>query len=256
MKCKALPGAKTNVPDHTGARIGMWLFLFTEILLFGGLFLLYAVYRTRFPEDFHYSAGTLDTMMGAVNTMILLTSGLTMMLAMVSLEKRNRKHTAWFLCGTILLGLLFLVNKYFEWSAKFHQGLYPNSEVMQTHTPGESVFYSLYYLATGLHGLHIVVGLIILGFMLYFVLRWPRKKVRLTTVNTDALTIKDGKGDTILDYKEESDETIGEIEMNLIYHEHEDIADRLWIKMENSGLYWHLANVIRIFLFPLFYLIT
>ncbi len=160
------PGTGDHISDHTGARIGMWLFLFTEILLFAGLFLLYAVYRAKFPEDFHFCAGTPDTLMGGINTAVLLTSSLTMVLAVVSFEKGMRKLTSLFLGGTLLLGLLFLVNKYFEWSAKFAHGLYPNSEVLASHTPGEAVYYSLYYLMTGLHGLHIVIGLVILVVML------------------------------------------------------------------------------------------
>ena len=200
--------------DATGARIGMWLFLFTEVLLFGGLFLLYAVYRSKFPQDFHFCAAELDTFMGALNTAILLTSSLTMVLAVTSLEKKNKKLTSLFLVITMIFGVIFLVNKYFEWSAKFQHHIYPNSEVLQTHPAGENIFYSMYYLMTGLHGLHIVIGLIILTVMLIMV----SKK----TQNPD----------------------------------NEDELDRLHIKVENSGLYWHLVDIIWIFLFPLFYLIT
>lgn len=240
--------------DHTGARIGMWLFLFTEILLFGGLFLLYAVFRSQFPEDFHFAAGTLDTFMGAVNTVILLTSSLTMVLAVASLERRNRKHASWFLIVTMLLGVLFLVNKFFEWSAKFHHGLYPNSEVLQQHTAGENVFYSLYYLMTGLHGLHIVIGLVILGVMLFLVLRRPRKRIRLSGLSSTGFALRDEAGETLWEHREE--ETVREMEVSLIYTDNEDITDRQGIKLENAGLYWHLVDVIWIFLFPLFYLIT
>ncbi len=239
--------------DYLGARIGMWLFLFTEVLLFGGLFLLYAVYRHTFPEDFHFAATTLNTFMGTVNTMILLTSSLTMVLAIVSLERKSRKNASIFLGITILLGVLFLVNKYFEWSAKFHHGLYPNSEVLQTHTPGENVFYSLYYLMTGLHGLHIVIGLTILTVMLVMVSRKPSRKVRLEKINSSDLRLVQGDG-TLWEHKET--EPVEAVRMELIYPEHEDVTDRRLIKLENSGLYWHLVDVIWIFLFPLFYLIT
>ena len=244
--------------DHTGARIGMWLFLFTEILLFGGLFLLYAVYRSKFPEDFHFAAGTLDTFMGSLNTLILLTSSLTMVLAVAHLERKNRKYAAIFVSATMLMGVLFLINKYFEWSAKFHHGLFPNSEVLQQHTGGENVFYSLYYLMTGLHGLHIIIGLVILGTMLYFVIRRPRKKVRLSGVNSTGLTLKNQSGETLWEHSEtgEGTEPVREIEMSLVYTDNEDITDRQGIKLENAGLYWHLVDVIWIFLFPLFYLIT
>lgn len=239
--------------DHVGARIGMWLFLFTEVLLFGGLFLLYAVYRHNFPEDFHYAASTLDTFMGTLNTIVLLTSSLTMVLSIVSLERKNRRNASIFLGVTMFLGVIFLVNKYFEWSAKVHHGLYPNSEVMQSHTPGENVFYSLYYLMTGLHGLHIVIGLVILGVMFYIVSRKPSRKVRLERINSTKLSLVQADG-TLWEHKET--EPVEAVRMELIYPEHEDVTDRRLIKLENSGLYWHLVDVIWIFLFPLFYLIT
>jgi len=240
--------------DHEGARIGMWLFLFTEVLLFGGLFLLYAVYRSKFPADFHYGASTLDTFMGTFNTIILLTSSLTMVLACASLERRNRRNASIFLSITILFGIFFLVNKYIEWSAKIHHGIYPNSEILQTHTPGESVFYSLYYLMTGLHGIHIIIGLILLGVMLYHVRRYPRRKVQLTNVGTNAVGIFGTNDETLWRHKEE--ETVETMNLELVYRSNEDITDTLMIKLENSGLYWHLVDVIWIFLFPLFYLIT
>jgi cytochrome c oxidase subunit 3 len=240
--------------DHVGARIAMWLFLFTEILLFGGLFLLYAVYRSRFSEDFHFAAGTLDTFMGAVNTMVLLTSSLTMVLAVTHMERKNRKYTGVFLSVTMLLGVFFLINKYFEWSAKFHHGLYPNSEVLQTHTAGENVFYSLYYLMTGLHGLHVIIGIAILVFMLYRVSRQPMKKIRLAAVNSAGLSLLGKEGQTLWQHTDA--EPVEEIRLGLVYKEHDDVTDRDAVQVENAGLYWHLVDVIWIFLFPLFYLVT
>lgn len=201
--------------DHTGARIGMWLFLFTELLLFGGLFLLYSVYRSQHPADFHFCAAELDTALGAVNTAILLTSSLTMVLAAAFLVQKRRKQAALFLTATMLLGILFLVNKYFEWSAKFAHGLYPNSEALQFRPAGENIFYSLYYLMTGLHGLHIVIGIVIMAVMLYLVVKKPGQNVSA-----------------------------------------DEAAEGTYIKLENSGLYWHMVDIIWIFLFPLFYLIT
>jgi cytochrome c oxidase subunit III len=240
--------------DHQGARIGMWLFLFTELLLFGGLFLLYAVYRHQFPADFHFAAGQLDTFMGGLNTVILLTSSLTMVLAVLHLEHRKRKYAAWMLSATMIMGVIFLINKYLEWSTKIHHGLYPNSEVLQSHTPGESVFYSLYYLMTGLHGLHIMIGLVILSVMLFQVVRRPRRWLRLGNVNRADLQIQTGSGDTL--WRHGENEAVDELEVTLVYKDNEDVSDRLGIKIENAGLYWHLVDVIWIFLFPLFYLIT
>jgi cytochrome c oxidase subunit 3 len=240
--------------DHEGARIGMWLFLFTEVLLFGGLFLLYAVYRAGFPEDFHFSAAQLDTFMGGLNTVILLTSSLTMVLAVAHLERKNRKWAAIFVSATIFFAVLFLVNKYFEWSAKIHHGLFPNSEVLQTHTPGENVFYSLYYLMTGLHGIHILVGIILLGWLSVKIMQKPRRIVKVTGFDTQSLNLTDESGKPLWSHDEK--ENVTGVEMALVYEENDDIIDRLNIKLENAGLYWHLVDVIWIFLFPLFYLIT
>jgi len=240
--------------DHEGARIGMWLFLFTEVLLFGGLFLLYAVYRGQFPGDFHYSAANLDAFLGGVNTIILLTSSLTMVMAVAHMERRNRKLSAIFLWATIALAVLFLINKYFEWSAKIGHGLYPNSEILQTHTPGENAFYGLYYLMTGLHGLHIVVGIVLLGWLLYGVSRKPRRKIQISAIDADNLNITGKDGQTL--WSHHGKEKIDQLTMEMVYDEHEEIADRQFIKLENAGLYWHLVDVIWIFLFPLFYLIT
>jgi cytochrome c oxidase subunit 3 len=240
--------------DHKGARIGMWLFLFTELLLFGGLFLLYAVYRDSFPEDFHYCAANLDALIGGINTVILLTSSLTMVLAVAHLERKNRKYSAWFLSATIMFGVIFLINKYFEWSAKFHHGLYPNSEVLQTHTPGENLFYSLYYLMTGLHGLHILGGVILLGVLFYRVARKPRKKIKVSGIDSAALGLTGKEGKELWTHGEE--ESVSAVEMTMVYDCNEDVNDRQAIYLENAGLYWHLVDVIWIFLFPLFYLIT
>lgn len=251
--------AGTLLPGHVhrdavGARIGMWLFLFTEILLFGGLFLLYAVYRSKFPADFHFSAGELDTFMGTINTAILLTSSLTMVLAVASFERKNRKLTAILLLVTMLLGVFFLINKYFEWSAKFAHGLYPNSEILQYHTAGENIFFGLYYLMTGLHGLHIIIGLTILSVMFYQVVRKPRQRIRLSALNRAGISVKDQSGETLWELRET--EPVQTVEMTLIYQNHDDLMARQMIKIENSGLYWHLVDIIWIFLFPLFYLIT
>jgi cytochrome c oxidase subunit 3 len=193
--------------DYAGSKLGMWLFLFTEILLFGGLFLVYSVYRSMHPRDFHAAAAGLSTVLGTVNTVILLTSSLTMALAIPALQRGNTRRSVLLQAATIVLGLVFLVNKYFEWSGHIHEGLYPNSPELLSRSHGEVLFYGLYYVMTGLHGLHVVAGLVLIGIML-------------------ALTIR--KNITGGDYG----------------------------KLENAGLYWHLVDLIWIYLFPLFYLIT
>lgn len=192
--------------DDLGAKMGMWLFLFTELLLFGGMFIAYMVYRNQYSESFHVAARSLDVTIGTINTIILLTSSLTMALSIVALQRGKKALAQMFLGGTVLFALGFMVNKYIEWSAKFSHGIYPGSEHLQDLGKGETIFYGLYFVMTGLHGLHVVIGVTIILFMMVF-------------VNSGSVN----KGS--------------------------------YVKLENSGLYWHLVDLIWIFLFPLFYLI-
>jgi cytochrome c oxidase subunit 3 len=192
--------------DDFGSKMGMWLFLFTEILLFGGLFILYAGYRFIYSDGFAMAATHLDALLGTVNTIILLTSSLTVVLAIVALQKDNKKLSLFFLWVTVVCGLIFLVNKYFEWGEKFHHGIYPKGPALQEMSEGEVMYFGLYYVMTGLHGLHIIIGLAFIGFVM-----WKIHKNIITSTNFQ--------------------------------------------KLENSGLYWHLVDIIWIFLFPLFYLI-
>ena len=108
--------------DETGARIGMWLFLLSEILLFGGLFILYSSYRYKHAFDFHLAAGELDRLLGTFNTLILLTSSLTMALSISSIQRGFRRSSLAYLIATIFLGLFFLGNKAVEWAAKMGHG--------------------------------------------------------------------------------------------------------------------------------------
>jgi cytochrome c oxidase subunit 3 len=192
--------------DDVGAKMGMWLFLFTELLLFGGMFLIYAVYRFQFPAEFHIAGMELNTTIGAVNTIVLLTSSLTMALSITALQKGNKFLSIIMLSSTLVFAFMFMVNKFFEWGAKFSHGIYPGSDEMLNKQNGEILFYGLYYMMTGLHGLHIVIGIVILAIILVMVI-----KDKITPTN--------------------------------------------FVKLENSGLYWHLVDLIWIFLFPLFYLI-
>jgi cytochrome c oxidase subunit 3 len=198
-------GASHMHRDYTGAKVGMWLFLYTEVLLFGGMFLVYSIYRTRFPMMFHKSSEELSLAVGAANTVILLTSSLTMAMAITAVQRGRKTLSLMFQAVTIAFGFAFLVNKYFEWTAKFEHGIYIGSPEIETY--GENMFYSLYYVMTGLHGLHVLIGVVVLLFMLVFT----------------------AKG---------------------IVHRGD------FVKLENSGLYWHLVDIIWIFLFPLFYLIS
>ncbi len=139
--------------DEAGSKIGMWLFLLSEIALFGGLFILYSVYRYRNSIDFHLAAGELNRSFGALNTCVLITSSLTMALSISFLRKGDQRLSQVYLFLTLLFGLLFLGTKYFEWSGKIHHGIYPSSPRLLERSKGEVLFYGLYYSMTGLHGL-------------------------------------------------------------------------------------------------------
>jgi cytochrome c oxidase subunit 3 len=193
--------------DYVGSKMGMWIFLFTELLLFGGMFLLYSVYRTKYPADFHKAAVDLNLFLGTANTAILLTSSLTMALSIAAMKKAVLKRSCLLQAATISLGLIFLVNKYIEWSAHIHHGIYPDSPLILTMSRGEIIFFSLYFVMTGIHGLHVLIGVAAIAVTLLFTLR--------------------GK-----------------------------VTPRDFVKLENSGLYWHFVDIIWIYLFPLFYLIT
>jgi cytochrome c oxidase subunit III len=192
--------------DYAGAKLGMWLFLFTELLLFSGLFLLYGVYLARYPQEFAVAGRDMHLLFGTLNTVILITSSLLVAMSVTAIQQDQRRTVLWLLGGTILCASLFMFNKYLEWSAEIGRGIYPNSPKLVAGPPGESVFYSLYYLTVGLHGLHVLVG----GTLLAVV----------------ALRVKKGSihgGDYVL--------------------------------LENGALYWHLVDLIWIFIFPLYYLI-
>jgi cytochrome c oxidase subunit 3 len=192
--------------DDEGSRMGMWLFLFTEVILFGGLFAVYAVYRFMNPEAFHIASSHLNLVLGATNTVVLLTSSLTVALAISAIQLARPKQSLIFLGLTVVFALTFMVNKYFEWGAKIEHGLFPGTEHFYELDHGEAMFYYLYYFMTGLHGLHVIVGTVLLIIMAVKI-----GQKRITSSN--------------------------------------------YTLLENSGLYWHLVDVIWIFLFPLLYLI-
>lgn len=195
-------------PEHKdphGAKIGMWLFLFTEIILFGGLFILYSAYRSVYPHEYEHAGKELNVFLGVLNTLVLLTSSLFMALSITSVQKGEDRRSRLFLGAVIALGAVFLAVKSVEWSAKFHHGIYPNGPDLLNRPPGEILFYGLYFVMTGLHGLHVLAGMVLLSVVLALLARGRIRK--------------------------------------------DDYA-----LLDNSGLYWHLVDVIWIFLLPLFYL--
>jgi len=160
--------------DYEGKKIGMWMFLFTELLFFGGMFLLYAVFRYRFALDFHVAAANENITLGSLNTFILLTSSFTIALAIAAMRKGKVRLSTALQLATIAMGMAFLAIKYVEWMAKIRLGLYPNSPVLLQKGPGEILFFGLYYVMTGIHGLHVLIGICVIAFMVVFT---RRKKI-------------------------------------------------------------------------------
>lgn len=162
---------------HAGL-LGMWVFLLTELLLFGGLFAAFAILRLQYANVFAEAAQHLDLKLAAINTALLLSSGLTMMLAELAAGARLRKVAVYWLLATILLGLAFLAIKGFEWYSEFRHQLMPVLGLPFRY-PGEQpaiaeLFFNLYFIATGLHAVHMLVGIAILAVMLALVRRWRR----------------------------------------------------------------------------------
>ncbi|MBL7661863.1 cytochrome c oxidase subunit 3 family protein [bacterium] len=181
---------------YHASKFGMWLFLATEVLLFGGLFCAFAVFRWVYFDQFHAASTMLDWRLGALNTAVLLFSSYTMVLGVDAAQHGNNKKVVSCLNITVICALIFLVVKYFEYSAKIEHGLFPPKEI----------FFGLYFCMTGLHGLHVIAGM---GLLL-----WVRSLAK----------------------------------KNLF-------SETYYTPVEVSGLYWHLVDMIWIFLFPLLYLV-
>ncbi|MFQ5584042.1 MAG: cytochrome c oxidase subunit 3, partial [Calditrichia bacterium] len=150
--------------QRESAKLGMWIFLLTEILLFGGLFCAYSIYRSWNPEIFHNAHVHLDVFMGTVNTIVLITSSVTMALAIRCMQLGQKRNTLIYLTVTLLLAGVFLIIKYFEYSHKIHLGQLPGKFYTFTGIEGANphIFFSVYFLMTGLHGIHVIVGGIVI----------------------------------------------------------------------------------------------
>ena len=161
--------------EFDAAKQGMWIFLVTEVLMFGGLFVAYVIFRGLYPEMFTEAHHMLDVKMGTINTIVLITSSLTMVLA-VSATQRGRRDQALLLLGsTFTLACCFLVVKYFEYAHKFHDGLLPGAYFTneELKNPKAPIFFSLYFVMTGLHGLHVVIGM---GLMIWLFIKTLRRE--------------------------------------------------------------------------------
>lgn len=190
------------------AKLGMWLFLITEILLFSGMFVAYTVYRVWYPEVFSIAATELNPWLGGLNTLVLLGSSLTVALAIHSAQTDKRRLLVRYLVITVLLAGVFMVVKYFEYTHKFHLGIFPGAafsyaEMSQPYVP---IFFSIYFVMTGIHGVHVLIGMGVLSW-----LAWRAHRGHF--------------------------------------------GSEYYTPVELTGLYWHLVDIIWIFLFPLLYLI-
>jgi cytochrome c oxidase subunit 3 len=146
--------------QHEASALGMWLFLVTEIMFFGGLFTAYVVYRAAYPDAFAGGSHHLDVVLGAINTAVLIGSSLTMALAVHGAQVGSRRAQMWFLFFTMVLGTTFLVIKGFEYAHKFHEDLVPGPAFTFSGPDVREVqlFFSIYFAMTGLHALHMVIG--------------------------------------------------------------------------------------------------
>jgi len=202
------------------AKLGTWLFLGSEVLFFGGLFTAYAVFRANHPDLFHYAHHFLDWRLGALNTTVLIASSLSAAGSVRAAQLGRQRALRATLLVTLALAAVFLVVKYLEYSHKLRHGIVwgagyrPSAEVLaalpeaaRAATPDHvGVFYSIYFLMTGLHGIHVLVGM---GFYLWL---WRRARAG-------------------------------------------HFGPGYYVPVDMVALYWHVVDMVWIFLFPLFYLV-
>src|SRR6266545_1560052 len=155
------------------ATLGMWVFLVTEVLFFGGMFATYAIYRALYAGAFAAASHELDVMLGTINTVVLITSSLTMALAVHAAQLGQRRVVLWFLSGTMVLGAVFLGIKSVEYYHKFteHHVPGPGFQFEREYFRHAQLFFSLYFLMTGLHALHMVIGIGIMLVMFWWAWR-------------------------------------------------------------------------------------
>lgn len=146
--------------------LGMWVFLVTEVMFFGGLFMAYLLYRNMYPDAWLAGSHELNEVLGGVNTIVLIVSSLTMALAVRAAQVGARGAQIANLILTIIFGTTFLVVKYFEYAAKFEHHLVPGAHFDPTRDPAQQLYFSLYFMMTGIHALHMVVGIVLLFIML------------------------------------------------------------------------------------------
>ena len=206
----------TPAQQFDTAKLGMWAFLVQELLFFSGLFVAYGVYRSWYPEMFKAASHQLDKIMGGTNTVVLLFSSFTAAMAVRSSQLGKKRETGNYILITILCACIFLVIKYFEYAHKFHAGLlpgrffHPHVDHLVAGSPplpeNTGSFFSIYFMMTGVHGVHVAVGI--------GVLIW--------------IWLRNNRGDFSKEY---------------------------FTPVDIVALYWHLVDLVWIYLFPLLYLI-
>ena len=194
--------------EHESGKQGTWLFMATEVMMFGALFTAYFMYRGKYYESWVEGGDLLSWKMGALNTIVLLFSSFTMALAVRETQLGNNKKALKHVIFTTVCAFAFLVVKYFEYTSKFDAGLFPSVELWtyDAQTPQLRLFMVVYFIMTGLHGIHILIGI---GLMF-----WLMKRLK-----------------------------------------NEEFSKDYYTAVEGVGLYWHIVDLIWIYLFPLMYLI-
>jgi len=199
---------RTAGAQRAAQRLGMWLFLASEVLLFGGLLCCYALYRFLYSHAFHLASARLNVALGTVNTVLLITSSLTVALAYHHVRSDRGRLAGSLLLLSVLLGLAFLGVKAVEYAHKVEEGLLPGRyfHARDLAAPGASMFFTLYFLTTGLHAVHVLAGMLVLSWAGIHTFR------------------------------------------RRFHRDHS-------VPVELAGLYWHLVDLVWIFLYPLLYLV-
>jgi len=168
----------TEAQQKDASTLGMWIFLITEVMFFGGMFTAYTVYRRAYSDAFAVASASLNVTIGAINTAVLLVSSFTMAMAVRAAQLGRRKTLILFLVATLIFGGIFLGVKAYEWNEKFEQHHVPGPSFHLEGVPQQGraqLFFSLYFAMTGLHALHMVVGVAILSWLI-----WMAHKGRFT----------------------------------------------------------------------------
>jgi cytochrome c oxidase subunit 3 len=199
---------RDELHEFVSSKEGIWLFMVTEILMFGGLFVGYLLMHARFPATFSEGSSHLDWKMGSINTVVLIVSSWTMAYSINLIQNGKNKKANWTLLTTILCGAIFMCVKYLEYSHKFHDGLLPGRFFHNEEAVAQNLglYFCFYFCMTGLHGIHVLCGMGLITWVL----------------------IRNIRG---------------------------DFDPHYYTAVEGVGIFWHIVDLIWIFLFPLLYLI-